>query len=94
MTGVCTFYNKTPVKYYCKQQSISEIAMYGAEFLSGRKCCEIIIDHKRIFDTLENQLVRWTMYGETMRARSIARIYLKSDYIRDTTTYCFTMLEV
>ena len=47
MTGRCTFYNKTPIDWYCKQQSTSETATYGAEFLSGRKCCEnIIIDHQ------------------------------------------------
>ena len=46
VTGVCTFYNKTPVDWYCKQQSTSETARYGAEFLSGRKCCENIIDHR------------------------------------------------
>ena len=46
VTGVCTFYNKTPIDWYCKQQSTSETATYGAEFLSGRKCCEMIIDHR------------------------------------------------
>ena len=46
VTGVCTFYNKTPVNWYCKQQSTSETATYGAGFLSGRKCCENIIDHR------------------------------------------------
>ena len=46
VTGVCTFYNKTPVDWYCKQQSTSETATYGAEFLSGRKCCENIIDYR------------------------------------------------
>ena len=45
-TGVCIFYNKTPVDWYCKQQSRSETATYGAEFLSGRKCCENIVDHR------------------------------------------------
>ena len=46
LTGVCTFYNKTPVDWYCKQQSTSETATYGAEFLVGRKCYEMIIDHR------------------------------------------------
>ena len=46
MTGVCTFYNKTPVDWYCKQQSTSETATYGAEFLSRTKRCENIIDHR------------------------------------------------
>ena len=46
ITGVCTFYNKTPVDWFCKQQSTSETATYGAEFLSGRKVCEMIIDHR------------------------------------------------
>ena len=46
VTGVCTFYNTTPDDWYCKQQSTSETAMYGAEFLSGRKCCENIIDNR------------------------------------------------
>ena len=46
VTGVCTFYNKTPVNWYCKQQSTSETATYGAEFLSVRKWSENIIDHK------------------------------------------------
>ena len=46
VTGVCTFYNKTPVNWYCKQQSTSKTATYGAEFLSGRKYCENIIDHR------------------------------------------------
>ena len=34
VTGVCTFYNKTPVNWFCQQQSTSETATYGAEFLS------------------------------------------------------------
>ena len=47
VTGVCTFYNKTPTDWYCKQQSTSETTTYGTEFLSGRrKCCENIIDHR------------------------------------------------
>ena len=46
ITGACTFYNKTPVDWYCKQQSTSETATYGAEFLSGRKVCGNIIDHR------------------------------------------------
>ena len=46
VTGVCTFYNRTPVDWYCKQQSTSETANYGAEFLSGRKICENIVDHR------------------------------------------------
>ena len=46
VTSVCTFYNKTPVDWYCKQQSTSEIATYGAEFLPRRKCCENIINHQ------------------------------------------------
>ena len=45
-TDVCTFYNKTPIDWNCKQQSTSETATYGAEFLIGRKCCENIIDHQ------------------------------------------------
>ena len=44
VTGMCTFYNKTAIDWYCKQQSTSETVTYGAEFLSGRKCCENIID--------------------------------------------------
>ena len=44
VTGVCTFYNKTPVDWFSKHQS--ETATYGAEFLSGRKVCEKIIDHR------------------------------------------------
>ena len=46
MIGVCTFYNKTPVDWYCKQQSISKTATYGTEFLSRRKRCENNIDHR------------------------------------------------
>ena len=46
VTGVCMFYNKTPVDWYSKQQSTSETATYGAEFLSGRKFFEKIIDHR------------------------------------------------
>ena len=46
VTGVCTFYNKTPIDWYCKQQSTSETVTYSAEFFSGRKCCENIIDHR------------------------------------------------
>ena len=46
VTSVCTFYNKTPVNWYCKQQSTSETATYGAKFLSGRKCCKNNIDHQ------------------------------------------------
>ena len=37
VTGVCMFYNKTSINWYYKQQSTSETAVYGAEFLSGRK---------------------------------------------------------
>ena len=44
--GVCIFYNKTPVDWFCKQQSTSENATYGAKFLSGRKVCDKIIDHR------------------------------------------------
>ena len=46
VTGVCTFYQKTPVDWFCKQQSTSETATYSAEFLSGRKVYEKIIDHR------------------------------------------------
>ena len=46
VTGICTFYNKTSVGWCCKQQSTSETATYGAEFLSGRKCCENIINNR------------------------------------------------
>ena len=46
VTGVCTFYNKTPFDWYYKQQSISETAMYDAEFFSRRNFCENIIDHR------------------------------------------------
>ena len=46
VTGVCTFYNKTPVDWFCKQQSTLENAPYGVEFLSGRKVCEKMIDHR------------------------------------------------
>ena len=44
--GVCTFYNEISVNWYCKQQSTSETATYGAELFSRRKCCENIIDHQ------------------------------------------------
>ena len=43
---IFTFYNKTHVDWYCKQQSTSETGTYGAEFLSGRKCCENIINQR------------------------------------------------
>ena len=46
VTGVCSFYNKTLVNCYCKHQSTSKSATYGAEFLSGRKMCENIMDHR------------------------------------------------
>ena len=46
VTSVCTLYKKTFVDWYCKQQSTSETATYGTEFLSGRKYCEMIIDHR------------------------------------------------
>ena len=46
VTGICTFYNKTSADWFCKQQSTSETATYGAEFLSGQKVCEKIIDHR------------------------------------------------
>ena len=46
VTGVCTLYNKTPVDWYCKQQSTSETVTYGAKFLSGRKYCENSIVHQ------------------------------------------------
>ena len=46
VTSICTFSNKTPVDWFCKQQSTSETATYSAEFLSGRKVCEQIIDHR------------------------------------------------
>ena len=47
VTGVCTFYNKTPVDWFYKQQSTSETATYGAEFLFGKKFARrsLIIDH-------------------------------------------------
>ena len=40
VTGTVQFYNKTPVDWYCKKQSTSETATYGAEFLSSRTCCD------------------------------------------------------
>ena len=46
VTSVWTFYDKTPVDWFCKQQSTSENATCGAKFLSGRKVCEKIIDHR------------------------------------------------
>ena len=46
VTGVCRFYNKTTVDWYCNQKSTSETATYGVKFLSTRKCCENIIDHR------------------------------------------------
>ena len=46
MTCACMFCNKTPVDWYCKQQSTTKTTTYGAKFLSGRKCCENIIDHR------------------------------------------------
>ena len=46
ITGISTFYNKTPTDWYCKQQSTSETATYGAESLSGRTCCVKIIDRR------------------------------------------------
>ena len=54
VTGICTFYNKTPVDWYYKQQSTSETATYGAEFLSGRTCYEKIIDHRLYLSYLGN----------------------------------------
>ena len=56
VTGVCTFYNKTPTDWYCKQKSTSETATYTAEFLSGRKCCENIIDHQAYLRYLEKSV--------------------------------------
>ena len=41
VTSVCIFYNKTPVDWYCKQQSRSETATYGTEFLSGKNIVRI-----------------------------------------------------
>ena len=46
MTDVYTFYNKSLVNWYYKQQSTSETARYGADFLSRRKVCENIIDNR------------------------------------------------
>ena len=40
VTGVVHFWNKTPIDWYSKKQSISETATYGSEFLSGRTCFE------------------------------------------------------
>ena len=54
--GVCMFYNKNPVDWYCKQQSTSETVTYSAEFLSGRKCCENIIDHQAYLQYLETSV--------------------------------------
>ena len=56
VTGVYTFYNKTPVNWYYKQQSTSEIATYGAEFLSERKVCENIIDHRAYLQYLRKPI--------------------------------------
>ena len=66
-TGVCTFYNKIFVNWYCKQQSISEIAAYGAAFLSGRKCCEKSLSIERTFNIRENQHMIWTTNEKTTR---------------------------
>ena len=68
VTGVCTFYNKTHIGCYYKQQSTSKKATYGAEFLSGKRIMKtsLIIEHTS--NTLESLLGIWTMYGEIMRA--------------------------
>ena len=51
-----------------------------------------IKDH--IYNTSESKLVRWTTYGETMRAWAIAQQSLKPGCINNSTSYCFTILEV
>ena len=55
VTGVCTFYNKTPVDWYCKQQSTSETATYGAEFLSEKNVVRWLSIIEPIYDILESQ---------------------------------------
>jgi len=46
VTGVLHFYNKTPIDWHCKKYSTPEIAIYGAEFVSGRTCIQQIINHR------------------------------------------------
>jgi hypothetical protein len=45
VTGVVHFYNKTPVDWYCKKQSTTEMATYGSRFLACQTNFEQIIDH-------------------------------------------------
>ena len=54
VTGGYTFYKKTRVDWYCKQQFTSETATYSAKFLSRRKVCENIIDHQAYLQYIGN----------------------------------------
>ena len=67
VTGVCTFNNKTLVDWFCKQQSTSETATYGAEFLSERKVCEKIINHRSYIRYLGKPVHNMDYVWETMK---------------------------
>ena len=92
--GVCTFYNKSPVDWYCKQQSTSGTATYGAEFLSGRKCCKNIIDHQAYLRYVGKPVGEIDYVWEDNESMIKSSTAPKPSYINDTISYRFTMLEV
>ena len=63
-------------------------------FCPERKFVRTSLTIKHTFNPFESQLMIWTMYREIMRVWSIAQQYLKPSCMRDTISYCFTMLEV
>ena len=94
VTGVCTFYQKTLVDWFCKQQSTSETATYGAEFLSGRKVCEKIIDHRSYLQYLGKPVHDMDyVWGDNESMINSSTIPIPS-FTRDTTYYPSTMSEV
>ena len=44
VTGCLDFVNKTPIMWYSKKQSTSEMATFSTEFSAARTCFEQIID--------------------------------------------------
>jgi hypothetical protein len=46
VTGIILFVNKTPVKWYSKQQNTVEPSTYGSELVAARIASEIIIDFR------------------------------------------------
>ena len=46
LTGILTFFNKTPVDWYSKKQATVETATYGSEYVAARTATERIMENR------------------------------------------------